>query len=82
MNCFDIAQTQGDNLDFGHPEMVQGDISFDKIKQISPLPVVVKYAGTSNGNVNKKRILVAPKDNEAAMVATLIHEIAHYSWDI
>jgi hypothetical protein len=78
VNCFDIAQTQGDNLDFGHPEMVQGDISFDKIKQISPLPVVVKYAGTSNGNVNKKRILVAPKDNEAAMVATLIHEIAHY----
>lgn len=78
VNVFDCNQTTGENLDFGHPEMVQGDISFDKIKQISPLPVIVKYAGTSNGNVNKERILVAPKDNEAAMVATLIHEIAHY----
>ncbi|KAF5036119.1 hypothetical protein DSECCO2_578410 [anaerobic digester metagenome] len=78
VNVFDVNQTEGENLDFGHPEMVQGEISFDKIKQISPLPVVVKYSGTSNGNVNKDRILVAPKDNEAAMVATLIHEIAHY----
>jgi len=78
VNVFDVNQTEGENLDFGHPEMVKGDVSFDKIKQISPLPVVVKYSGTSNGNVNKDRILVAPKDNEAAMVATLIHEIAHY----
>jgi len=78
VNVFDINQTEGENLEFGHPEMVQGDISFNKIKKISPLPVVVKYSGTSNGNVNKDRVLVAPKDNEAAMVATLIHEIAHY----
>jgi antirestriction protein ArdC len=78
VNVFDCNQTEGENLDFGHPEMVQGDISFDRIKQISPLPVVIKYSGTSNGNVNKDRILVAPKDNEAAMVATFIHEIAHY----
>jgi len=78
VNVFDVNQTEGDNLDFGHPEMIKGDISFDKIKEISPLPVVVKYSGTSNGNVNDERILVAPKDNEAAMVATLIHEIAHH----
>jgi len=78
VNVFDVNQTEGENLDFGHPEMVKGDISFDQIKEISPLPVVVKYAGTSNGNVNKDRILVAPKNSEAAMVATLIHEIAHY----
>ena len=78
VNVFDVNQTEGENLNFGHPEMIQGDISFDKIKEISPLPVVVKYSGTSNGNVNKDRILVAPKDNEAAMVATLIHEVAHY----
>jgi len=78
VNVFDVNQTEGDNLDFGHPDKVKGDISFNKIKQISPLPVVVKYSGTSNGNVNKDRILVAPKDNESAMVATLLHEIAHY----
>ena len=78
VNVFDVNQTEGDNLDFGHPEMIKGDISFDKIKQISPLPVVVKYAGTSNANVNKERILVAPKDNEAQMVSSLLHEIAHY----
>lgn len=78
VNVFDVNQTKGDNLDFGHQKMVTGDISFDAIKQISPLPIKVEYSGTSNGNVNKDRILVAPKDNEAAMVATLIHEIAHY----
>jgi antirestriction protein ArdC len=78
VNVFDCNQTTGENLDFGHPEMVQGDISFDKIKQISPLPVVVKYSGTSNANVNKERILIAPKDNEAAMTSSLLHEIAHY----
>jgi len=78
VNVFDVNQTEGDNLDFGHPEMIKGDVSFDKIKQISPMPVVVKYAGKSNANVNKTRILVAPKDNEASMVGSLIHEIAHY----
>ena len=77
VNTFDINQTEGDNLDFGHSDKVKGDISFDDVKKISPLPVIVEYSGTSNGNVNKDRILVAPKDNEAAMVATLIHELAH-----
>ncbi|AXV40402.1 ArdC family protein [Methanobacterium sp. BAmetb5] len=82
VNVFDVNQTEGENLEFGHPDKVKGDISFDKIKQISPLPVVVKYSATSNGNVNKERILVAPKDNEAAMVASLIHEVAHYKLHI
>ena len=77
VNTFDINQTEGDNLDFGHSDKVKGDISFDDVKKISPLPVIVEYSGTSNGNVNKDRILVAPKDNEAATVATLIHELAH-----
>lgn len=78
VNVFDVAQTEGDNLDFGHSDKVKGDVSFDKVKEISPLPVIVQYSGVSNGNVTSERILVAPKDNEASMVATLIHEIAHY----
>jgi hypothetical protein len=78
VNVFDVNQTEGENLEFGHPDKVKGDISFDKIKQISPLPVIVQYSGTSNANVNKERILVAPKDNEAQMVSSLLHEIAHY----
>ena len=80
VNVFDVNQTEGDNLDFGHQDKVKGDISFNKIKQISPLPVVVKYSGTSNANVNKERILIAPKDNEAQMVSSLLHEIAHYKF--
>ena len=78
VNIFDIAQTEGDELEFGHSDKVTGDICFDSIKNISPLPVVVEYAGTSNGNITKERILVAPKDNEASMVATFLHELAHY----
>lgn len=82
VNTFDINQTEGENLDFGHSDKVNGDISFDQVKKISPLPVVVEYSGTSNGSVNTERILIAPKDNEASMVASLIHEIAHYKLHI
>jgi len=39
---------------------------------------LVEYAGTSNGKITKERILVAPKDNEAAMAASFIHELSHY----
>jgi len=75
---FDVLQTDGDELEFGHSDKVSGDVNFDTIKAISPLPVVVEYAGTSNGNITQDRILIAPKDNQAAQVATLIHEISHY----
>lgn len=78
VNVFDVSQTDGEELEFGHSDKVTGDICFESVKNISPLPVVVEYAGTSNGNVTKDRILVSPKENEAAMVATLVHEIAHY----
>lgn len=78
VNTFDIAQTEGDELEFGHSDKVTGDICFDSIKNISPLPVVVEYAGTSNGNITKERILVVPKYNEASMVASFLHELAHY----
>lgn len=78
VNVFDVNQTEGENLDFGHSDKVKGSISFEAIKEISPLPVKVRYDGMSNGNVNSDRILIAPKDNETAMVATLLHEIAHY----
>jgi antirestriction protein ArdC len=79
VNVFDVNQTDGEELDFGHSDKVTGaDVSFDRIKHISPLPVIVEYAGTSNGNMTAERILVAPKDNPSAMIATLIHEVAHF----
>lgn len=79
VNVFDVSQTDGDELEFGHSDKIKGNICFDVFKKISPLPVVVEYVGTSNGNITPERILVAPKENEAAMVATLVHEIAHYN---
>lgn len=78
VNVFDVNQTEGENLKFGHEDKVRGNISFDIIKKISPLPVIVEYSGTSNGNVTNDRILVAPKDNEASMVASFLHELGHY----
>lgn len=78
VNVFDVNQTEGENLDFGHSDKIKGTISFEAIKEISPLPVEVRYDGTSNGNITLERIVIAPKNNEAAMVATLLHEIAHY----
>lgn len=78
VNVFDINQTEGKNLDFGHSDKIKGEtIAFDEIKKICPLPVVVEYRGTANGSVNDERMQIAPKDNESAMVATLIHEEGH-----
>jgi hypothetical protein len=81
VNVFDVAQTEGEELEFGHSDKVTGNVTFDTIKAISPLPVLVEYSGTSNGNVTSDRILVSPKENQASMVATLIHEIAHFKLD-
>ncbi|ADZ10378.1 hypothetical protein Metbo_2163 [Methanobacterium lacus] len=78
VNVFDVSQTEGEELEFGHSDKVVGNVCFDDLKKISPLPVIVEYAGTSNGNVTKDRVLVSPKENQAAMVATLIHEMGHY----
>lgn len=78
VNVFDINQTEGENLDFGHPELIKGEIPFETVAEVSPLPVTVEYYGTSNGVLTDKEIRVASKDNEASMVATLIHEMGHY----
>jgi len=78
VNVFDVKQTKGKKIDFGHSDKVVGEVRFEVMKKISPLPVKVEYEGLSNGSVTPKVIRVAPKENEASMVATLIHEIAHY----
>lgn len=77
VNVFDIGQTEGKDIDFGHTDMVQGEADFKVISKISKLPVKVEYHGTSNGYCNKRGIGVAPKENEASMVATFLHEEAH-----
>lgn len=79
VNVFDVSMTEGENLDFGHTDKIKGrTLSFKVIKKISPLPVVVEYMGTANGSVNSKRIQIAPKDNEASMMASFCHELGHY----
>lgn len=80
VNVWDINQTEGANIDFGHQKMVKGQskVSFQELKKIAPLPVEVRYVGTSNGNISAKRIVIAPKDNENSQICTLLHEIAHY----
>jgi len=40
VNVFEIAQTQGEELKFGHSEKVTGNVSCDTIQFISPLPVI------------------------------------------
>jgi hypothetical protein len=78
VSVFDIAQTEGDEIEeLGCPELVSGNFDFVTIVKASPVPVLIRYLGISNGNTDGNRINIAPKKNEAAMVATLIHEIAH-----
>ena len=57
--------------------LVSGNFDFETIVKASPITVLIRYLGISNGSTDGKTIKIAPKKNEAAMVATLIHEIAH-----
>ena len=61
VNVFDINQTEGDELQFGHSDKVTGDISFDQLKLLSPLPVIVEYSGTSNGNITLRKNIGSSK---------------------
>ena len=73
---FDISQTDGDPVDVGCSDLISGDVDFDTIVKAAPVPVNIRDLGLSNGNTNGSEINITPK-HEAAMCATLIHEIAH-----
>jgi len=76
---FDISQTEGEELKVGCSELIQGEsaINFETLKKVSPVPVEIKNCGTSNGRTNGEWIQITPKENETAMISTLIHEIGH-----
>ncbi|MBZ2165212.1 ArdC-like ssDNA-binding domain-containing protein [Methanobacterium spitsbergense] len=78
VSVFDIAQTEGDEIEeLGCPELVSGNFDFETIVKASPVPVLIRYLGVSNGQTDGNTIKIAPKKNQAAMVATAIHEWAH-----
>lgn len=80
VNVWDVNQTTGAPLEFGHSDKVKGisDVSFEKLTTISPLPVEIQYKGTSNGCISPEKIIIAPKKSESAMIACLCHELSHY----
>lgn len=77
VSVFDISQTEGDPVDVGCSDLISGEVDFQSIVKACPLPVHIKDLGLSNGNTNGKEINITPKENTAAMIATLIHEWAH-----
>lgn len=81
VSVFDVSQTEGDPVDVGCSDLISGKVDFDSIMRACPIPVYIKDLGLSNGNTNGKEINITPKDNEAAMCATLIHEWAHVALD-
>jgi hypothetical protein len=76
---FDISQTEGEELNLGCSELIQGEsaVTFETIEKVSPVPVEIKELGSSNGRTNGDWIQINPKENKTAMITTLIHEIAH-----
>lgn len=77
VSVFDISQTEGDPVDVGCSDLISGNVDFDSILKACPLHVHMKDLGLINGNTNGHEINITPKENEAAMIATLIHEWAH-----
>ena len=77
VSVFDVSQTEGAPIDVGCSDLILGEVDFQSIVKACPVPVHMKDLGLSNGNTNGKEINITPKENEAAMIATLIHEWAH-----
>lgn len=79
VRVFDISQTEGDDVELGNTNLVQGELSFDLVEEIASVPVTVGFVsgGLAKGCTDGKSITVAPADNEADMVSTLLHEEAH-----
>jgi antirestriction protein ArdC len=75
---FDISQTEGEEIDIGQNKLVTGEISFQYVADnIAELPLIMQAEGLANGSTDGKAYYIAPRKNEASMVATLIHEVAH-----
>lgn len=77
VSVFDLSQTEGDPVDVGCSDLISGGVDFESIVKACPVHVHIKDLGLSNGNTNGKEINITPKENTAAMCATLIHEWAH-----
>ena len=77
VSVFDITQTEGDPVDVGCSSYVHGDIEYEAVKAACPYKVVEKNMGAANGATDGKTIWITPKENEAAMSATLMHEWGH-----
>lgn len=74
---FDVSQTDGEPIEVGNPDLVEGVVDLNEFIKISKAEVIIKDNGQSNGVTDGKTIWLTPKKNEASMVATFIHEEAH-----
>jgi len=77
VSVFDKSQTEGDEISVGAVDLIKGDVSFDELVKKCPIPVVIKDFGLVNGRTDGTFIWISPRDNKAAMVATLLHEWSH-----
>lgn len=77
VSIFDIKDTSGADVQVGCSDLISGDVDFNKVKKACPYQIHLKELGLSNGSTDGVSINIAPKDNEAAMCSTLIHEWAH-----
>lgn len=77
VSVFDVSQTDGPEISIGCSDLIKGEVSFEELVKACPIPIVVKDLGLTNGRTNGNIIWISPRDNEAAMVATLLHEWSH-----
>lgn len=76
---FDISQTEGQPVELGCPQMVRSKqkISLDDIISKFEIPVVFRENSLENGSTDGKTIWITKRNNEASMIATFFHELAH-----
>lgn len=77
VSVFDQSDTEGPEISVGCSDLIHGEVDFDEIVKKCPIPVVIKNLGLINGRTSGSMIWISPRDNETAMVATLLHEWSH-----
>lgn len=77
VSVFDKSQTEGNEISVGAADLIKGNVSFDELVKKCPITVVIKDLGLINGRTDGTFIWISPRDNKAAMVATLLHEWSH-----
>lgn len=75
---FAYEQTDGQELNIGHADKINGpaDLDLEELSKLFGIPVEISQ-GVENGWTDGKKIVLSKRENETAMLSCFFHEMAH-----